>query len=950
MPEATIRTALVCLLALLTAACSDSGTRPSDDPAVIEVSAPAQSVPVYGELQLAAAVKTADGRLLQGQAVTWASTTPETALVTSSGRVTAVAAGQASIVATSQGRTGSIVLTVTPAPVATVTLSPAAATTAQGGALLLDAAVRDERGSAVTGRDIAWSSSNPTVATVASTGHVQGVRGGEAVITATVEGRSGRAAVTVTDTVATVTISPSQMSLQVGQAGEFAALALSDAGAPLAGRAVLWSSNAPALVTISPSGAATAHAHGSAVISATVEGRSASAIVTIAPKGGPGDTPAPALPAIAGVTPAVLVPGATATITASGLATSGNAVTIGGITAPVTATAANQLQVTVPCVPSGSALPVVLTVNGVASQPFSHALAVAGRHTLAVGESVLIGDAAGMACNELAGGPGQQRFVLAVYNSTVSATAASDYRIAGAGGAAVAAPSHVAGSLAAAAAAAVHDSHAPGVHAPPPAHAGPAHHELLEKNRLAYESLWRQYGEEMKRAERMQPLANLAMNEPPLNTTIRVSNINSGSICTNFYTIQATRVYYAGKLAIYEDDATPVALKAANNPTMASYYRQIGEQYNDDMEPILRTYFGDPIRRDAVTDRDGVLRAVFTPVINNNIPGIAGFVVSCDQFPNASNNTASNFGEYFYAYQPTNANSGYTTGTPDQWFRQIRSTFIHEAKHVASHAARVANNASSYEVSWLEEGTARHAEELWSRMAVYSVPWKGNTGYGSAAAPGSVYCDVRPSVAACNAANPRRPSSSMWNHFVTLYSFLGNPGGLSPFGRSAQDNSSVFYASSWSLLRYIADQYTHDEAAFFTALNQATNSGASNLAARTGLTMAELLGRWALALYADDMPGLTGRPELQVATWNLPGVYAGAKADFPGTFTRATPLVTTPLSFGTFAALQRSALVGGGVDYFEITGTNAAGQAIILQSLSGGAPAGALRMAILRVQ
>lgn len=838
-----------------------------------------------------------------------------------------------------------------PADVALVSLSPGLAELQQGASTTLQVTLRDGNGNLVLGRAVAWSSGNPAAATVSADGVVSAVRGGVSIITATAEGRSASATITVSDTVASVSLDPTQLTMQPGATATFTATPRNDAGGAITGRTVAWSSSAPAIASV-VQGQVTAVSQGTATITATVDGRSANATVTVAGEpGGPGGPGTPTAPAITAIAPALLVPGATATITATNLAAFGNTVTIGGVTAPVTASSAWQLQVTVPCVPSGSTS-VVVTTSGTASAAVQHPLQVTHRHSLAVGESVIIGEPNALPCNELPAG-GQQKFVLAVYNTTVSANAQADYRISGAGGAPVASPYMVEHALAAARArtSARGGASAPDVTPLPHGH-DVAHLELLEKNRVAHEQLMREHGGDLRAAARLSPqaLGQAATVEPPLNTTIRVSNINSSAICSNFFTIQATRVYYSGRLAIYEDDATPAGLKAANNPTMANYYRQIGDQYNADMEPVIRNYFGDPLRRDHLTDNDGVLRAVFTPVINNNLGNVAGFVVSCDQFPNSANNTASNHGEYFYAYQPTSTASGFTSGTADQWFRSIRSVFIHEAKHVASHVARVANNAVSWEVSWLEEGTARHAEEIWARNAVYNVPWMGNTGYGSAASPTSVYCDVRPSVAACNASNPRRPASIMYNHFATLYSFMGNPGGLSPFGRAPNDNSAVFYAASWSLLRYAADRYAGSEQAFFTGLNQSSTSGAANLSARTGVTMAELLGRWALALYADDMTGLGQRPELQFGSWNLPGVYSGLRSDFAGSFGRPSPLVTTPLSFGTFGPVQRNGLVGGGIDYFEITGNNAAGLAVRLESVSGGAPSSVLRMAILRVQ
>ena len=149
-------------------------------------------------------------------------------------------------------------------------------------------------------------------------------------------------------------------------------------------------------------------------------------------------------------------------------------------------------------------------------------------------------------------------------------------------------------------------------------------------------------------------------------------------------------------------------------------------------------------------------------------------------------NGASNFGEFFYVYQPVANGTGYSGGTPDNWYRTIRSTFIHESKHVASQAARVANDAPAYEAAWLEEGTARHAEELWVRNAVYNVAWKGNTGYGSAATPSTSTATCgRRSRSATPTRGARRRSCSGTSPRCTRNMFGTNARLLSPFGPHA---------------------------------------------------------------------------------------------------------------------------------------------------------------------
>lgn len=83
------------------------------------------------------------------------------------------------------------------APVASVTISPAAAKIVIGLAQQLTATTKDGNGNVLTGRAVTWSSTNTAVATVSSTGLVTAVAPGSATISATSEGQSGSASMTV---------------------------------------------------------------------------------------------------------------------------------------------------------------------------------------------------------------------------------------------------------------------------------------------------------------------------------------------------------------------------------------------------------------------------------------------------------------------------------------------------------------------------------------------------------------------------------------------------------------------------------------------------------------------------------------------------------------------------------------------------------------------------------
>ena len=83
-------------------------------------------------------------------------------------------------------------------PVASVSVLPESLDVLVGRRFQFTATARDSRGTTVTGRPITWTSDNPVAATVDPSGLVTGVGAGSASVSATVEGVSDTAAITVT--------------------------------------------------------------------------------------------------------------------------------------------------------------------------------------------------------------------------------------------------------------------------------------------------------------------------------------------------------------------------------------------------------------------------------------------------------------------------------------------------------------------------------------------------------------------------------------------------------------------------------------------------------------------------------------------------------------------------------------------------------------------------------
>jgi trimeric autotransporter adhesin len=242
------------------------------------------SVMVGETIQLTATPRSADGSALTGRAVTWSSSNPSIATVTGTGLVSAVAPGTATITAMSEGQSGTAALTIIPIPVASVLVAPDSASVMVGETTQLTATPRSADGSALTGRTITWSSSNPSIATVTGAGLVSAVAPGTATITAMSEGQSGTASLTITPIpVASVSVAPDTASLTVGETTQLTATPRSANGTALTGRAVTWSSLNPSIATVTGTGLVSAVAPGMVTITATSEGRSGTASLTITP-------------------------------------------------------------------------------------------------------------------------------------------------------------------------------------------------------------------------------------------------------------------------------------------------------------------------------------------------------------------------------------------------------------------------------------------------------------------------------------------------------------------------------------------------------------------------------------------------------------------------------------------------------------------------------------------
>ncbi|MHB1265364.1 MAG: Ig-like domain-containing protein [Gemmatimonadaceae bacterium] len=846
-----------------------------------------------------------------------------------------------------------------PPKVSTVALSLPDTTINVGASFTISATPRDSKGATV-GATVTWASSDAGVARVEN-GLVTAVGAGFAVITATAGGVSARVALTVLAPIAAIEVTGPAPSMGVGGTMQLTATMRDATGAVRIDRTPTWASSDTNVAAVSGTGLVTAKAVGTSVISATTEsvtGRYALAITTAV------------VPTIGAVSPATLTPGATATISGTDFdpTLTGNVVTVDGLQATVTAVTPTQLTVRLPaafaCKPAQPVAVRVTTPGGTASG--SAAMRFAVQRTPAVGTLLTIANPADFGCVELQGSG--SRYLLAVVNTSESPSSrVSNITVSGRvpAGAAPAAISAVRLPTAV---------HAPRVPGPTVAAARQlASLQTLEQSRAVLRRVRREIGAPRAlarrgartRAARLRATtttasrgsvggiagAGTASATAPKPTRIptvvgdtTTVRLRSASDCSTYTNIVARAVYVGAHSVVLEDSKAPLA------GTMDGDYQRLGQEFDQVMFPILTRDFGDPLALDSLTNNDQRIAMLFTPEVNARSANLLGFVSACDFFaPDAATWIgASNQAEIFYARAATNSTgTASDVNSRDGWFRYMRSTLVHETKHIASFAERILRTPDDapdliLEESWLEEGTAQIAVELYART-IYGagLTWKGSALYRQ-----TLYCDWSSRYALCG-----NPPILMLDHFAFLQDYLANVDSKSFLSSGTADND--IYGSAWLFARWAADTYAQDEGAFFRALvTDWQRAGIANIRARTNATWDTMLANFMTALWATGRAGVTPSSGSQfvVPSWNLADIFAGMNADNSRFAAQPLRQVTSPL--GNFD-VPVARVNGGSASFIELTApTPVAGQIVSVRDPAG-VPFGSattLQLAVLRVQ
>jgi len=154
----------------------------------------------------------------------------------------------------------------------------------------LTAVAKDARGNVLSGRQVAWSSSDPAIVTVSSRGVATGAAAGRASVTAASEGRSATVEVTVGSSasarIVSLDVAPPRLQVVVNRTADLRVTAR-DARGNILSRRVEWTSSNPAVAAVAATGVVTGVSPGSATITARSEGVASLPVSVTVIGGGP---------------------------------------------------------------------------------------------------------------------------------------------------------------------------------------------------------------------------------------------------------------------------------------------------------------------------------------------------------------------------------------------------------------------------------------------------------------------------------------------------------------------------------------------------------------------------------------------------------------------------------------------------------------------------------------
>jgi len=613
-----------------------------------------------------------------------------------------------------------------------------------------------------------------------------------------------------------------------------------------------------------------------------------------------------------------------------------NVVTVGGLSATVTAATTTQLDITIPtaCIPAGT-LDVKVTVGVLTSVPLSKSFTPANILAMAAGEQVIVQDPNAF-CFQFAATPNTETYLIGIQSVTEVASSRTPVKLTSvvASGAAPAPPvAGLAGRVA-------------GRVAVDPEVARRA--ALLSRYRAMESRLLQRELEMLGAMPRSPGMAPGPSVVPPDVMVDDVININVPGVTTGIlpcddFTPITTVVRAVGTHAVWlEDQGNPAGGYSAEDIDAFS------TQFDNITYDTEVAYFGTD------TDVDANTRVVVVLTKEVNRFGSAGVVFPRD-FRDPASCPASNGGEFFYVWVP-DPNGTVADSISLDIVREFGPVvFAHEFAHVIQLGRRI-QAGTPLMTLWELEGQATLAEEVVGH-AVEGHAVGQNLG-------GSVAYDLS------QTATSRFWYSGAFLDMGVYYGadfsaalprkVTGAPHDCTWLDRANKGVCvrAVEHGVTWSLLRWLSDHYGPNfaggEQGFHRAIIDNTLSGFANLAGLVGVPIETLLAQWAAMLYVDNrvlVDGtvvVTADPKLTMPSWNLFSVFEGIVFIVDGMNFQVHLLEPVVRGFQDFTASfdVRAASTG----YFLVSGTNRPATAIRARGGSDGVLPSVMQYWVVRLQ
>ena len=225
---------------------------------------------------------TARGNAIAGRHIVLRSADPAIASVSPQGIVVANAIGRTTISATLDGRASTVDVVVTPADVATIAVTTQSPSVTAGEVVTFSAEMRDATGHVLSGRTVAWKSSDRRILEIDQAGHAVSMKAGTVDVTAECGGVASAAHVTIAPpAIVSLEIITPATTVRAGKRVRLRTKVRDTTGREHEPDSVVWRSSAPSLATVAADGSVSAVSAGEVTVLAEVAGKEASKLLTV---------------------------------------------------------------------------------------------------------------------------------------------------------------------------------------------------------------------------------------------------------------------------------------------------------------------------------------------------------------------------------------------------------------------------------------------------------------------------------------------------------------------------------------------------------------------------------------------------------------------------------------------------------------------------------------------